>query len=238
MMRYLSLLLMITFMAACTPAVPASPIVPVPSGDVSITTPQTGAILYNPIFYVAGTATNLPAAGFILRAISTDEQVIGEMTVQPEGDSWAVELEHTRPEEPTEITLFALPVGNVAGDYDVISVVLSSEDQRPEGVFGTILTPFEGDEVGGDIIPVFGTASGLFEGTLIVALEQPDGTLIQEQVITVNNPGIIDEVPWSTEIPTNGYEGEAVIRAYYQDANTGNDVTLANVSVLVVFAAG
>lgn len=232
------LIFTLILLAACTPSVPAAPTVAAPVGDVQITTPQTGSILYSPTLYVAGSAANLPAGGFILRAISADDTVIGETTLIPDGENWSVELAHTRPTEPTEITLYALPIGDVLGDYDVVSIVLSTEDQRPDGVFGMILTPFENDEMGGDMLPIYGTASGLFENTLIIALEQPDGTLLQEQVITVNNPGIIDEVPWTAEIPTNDYTGAALIRAYYEDASTGEKITLASVTINIVFAAG
>ncbi len=237
MLRFCAVLYLM-LLVACTPAVPATPTALLPIGDVQIITPQTGSILYSPTLYISGTAVNVPASGFILRAISADDAVIAEITIVPDGENWSVELTHTRPTEPTEITLYALPVGDVVGDYDVVSIVLSLEDERPEGTFGMILAPFENDEMGGDVIPVYGTASGLFENTLIVVLEQPDGTLIQEQVITVNNPGIIDEVPWTAEIPTDDYTGAAVIRAYYQDANTGEKITIASVKVMLVFAAG
>jgi hypothetical protein len=239
-MYRISLIVVLTLMlAACKPAAPPTPTVPPIVGDVQITTPVTGSIIYAPTIYLSGTASGIPAGGFRLLITSAEDETIADTTVTTSGDTWAVEFPNPVTDTPVEITILALPTdATVPGDYDVVSVMLAAESLRPEGVFGTINAPFDGDSPGGDIIPVFGTASGLFEGTMNLALEQPDGTVISELVLTVPNPGMMDEVPWAAEVTTNGYRGEAVIRAYYHSARDGEKITLDTVTVTVQDAAG
>lgn len=225
--------------AACAPAVPPAPTIPPLVGDVQITTPQTGSIIYAPTVYLGGTASGLPAEGFRLLIVSAEEVTLADTPVQPQGDNWTLELPNPVTTTPVEVTISALPVdASVPGDYDIVSAVFATEKERPEGIFATIITPFDNDTAGGDIIPLYGTASGLFEGTLNLALEQPDGTVITEQFIPVNNPGVIDEVPWEAELTTNGYRGMAVIRAFYLSARDGEKITLDTVTVTIEDAAG
>lgn len=92
--------------------------------------------------------------------------------------------------------------------------------------------------MGGEVIPISGTASGLFENTLNVDLETLDGNVISGLVLTIENPGMMDEVPWQTDIATNDYRGPAVVHAYYHSARDGSVVTFSKVSITVGDAAG
>jgi hypothetical protein len=71
-----------------------------------------------------------------------------------------------------------------------------------------------------------------------LGLETPDGEEVSGIVITVENPGMMDEVPWQADIPTNNYRGPAVLRAYYHSAKDGSVITLGTVSITVAEAAG
>jgi hypothetical protein len=71
-----------------------------------------------------------------------------------------------------------------------------------------------------------------------VALEDADGSLLDEEILTIYNPNIIDEMVWSTSLETDGYTGEATVRAYYTDAQDGEEVTLDEVTFTLQVAAG
>jgi hypothetical protein len=236
------LLLLVFALAGCTGGSPAAPTpTPPPStstGVVTITQPQSGAIIYGPTVYLAGTAENVPGNRFRLTAMTADDQPLFDTSIIVENGQWSYEAPNTRTGDPVELTISALPDKASGPDLDIVSIMLSNESQRPEGVFGSFTSPFDGDTVGGEVIPISGTASGLFEGNLNIGLEQPDGTVISGIVITVMNPGIMDEVPWQADMPTNGYRGPAVLRAYYHSAKDGSVVTLSTLSITVADAAG
>jgi hypothetical protein len=231
--------LFVLALAGCTgaPAAPTSTPLPI-TGTVTITQPQTGAIIYGPTVYLAGTAENVPTGKFRLTAMTADDQPLFDASITVENGAWSYEAPNTRTGDPVELTISALPNGETGPDLDIVSIMLSNESQRPEGVFGSFTSPFDGDTVGGEVIPISGTASGLFEGNLNIGLEKPDGEIISGIVLTVTNPGIMDEVPWQADIPTNNYRGPAVLRAYYHSAKDGSVVTLATLSLMVADAAG
>ncbi len=221
-------------LAGCS-VVPAPTATPNP-GSVTIQTPQTGAMIYSPTLYLSG-AANLPSNQFRLTVINALDETLLDTLITVQDGRWSYDMPNAPTGDPIEVTISALPATGGL-DLDTVSVVLASEAQRPAGVYGAILAPFEGDTVGGEIIPVSGTASGLFEGALNVDLTKPDGTIISGIVLTVENPGMIDEVPWQTEISTSNYRGPAVLHAYYHSAKDGTPVTLAKVAITVAEAAG
>ncbi len=238
--------LLALWIAACTPGtsepepggvtvMPTSEPLP---GSVSIDAPENGAIIYAETMYVSGTGENLPDAGFLLEVVLASGEQLTETTIQPEDTEWQVELIHGYDGDPMEAQIFARPVGDTQGEYDVETIAVSSQENRPDGTFGAILSPGAGVTLGGDEIEVSGTASGLFENTLIVVLEDADGSVLDEAILTVYNPNIIDEMVWSTSLERDGYTGEATIRAYYQDARDGNEVTLDEVTFTLQVAAG
>lgn len=226
----------------CTPQAPvATPTTgPAPLvGMVDIQVPVSGAVIYSELLYIAGTAEGTPAEGFRIQVFDLDEALLAEAVVQPENGSWTVEIPHQYQGEPIEVSIVATGIHAAAGqDYDVEAIVLSALANRPDGAFGSISSPSGGSDVGGDQIVVFGTGSGLFENTLIVQLRQADGTVIDEQIVTLNNPYFVDEVVWSTEIMTNGYTGSAELVALYYSAEDGSEVVLQRVAITVSRAAG
>jgi hypothetical protein len=54
----------------------------------------------------------------------------------------------------------------------------------------------------------------------------------------MNNPYFIDEMIWEAELARNDFVGNAVLRAYYQDAENGEEVEFARVNVVVSSLAG
>jgi hypothetical protein len=239
-MKRLYSLLLLLLLAGCLPAaVPTLTPLPVPVGEVRFLTPQTGAILYAPQVFITGSAQALPAAGFRLHVVTAEDVTLYDDLVQPQAGAWAVTLANPVTDTPVEITLTALPAApGIVGDYDVVSVVLSAVALRPPGVFGLLLSPLEGETTGGDVLPVAGTISGLDEGSLTLLLEQPDGTPITQQGVTVTNPGLVDEVPWFAEIATQGYRGPAVLRVLATAADGSDPVLLDALTLTLAEAAG
>ena len=239
MRRLLILIFGIQLFIACAPSAPvqtAIPTVPPLEGNVSIEMPLDGAIIYSEVFVLHGTAQDIDS--FQLSITDTADEIIASATVEVENEQWAVDIPHTYNGEPTEAIISALPIDDdVAGDYDLVSIILSSIDNRPDGVFGSIISPIDESAVGGDFIPITGNASGLFEGTFILSLEN-EGEIISQLVITHNNPNLIDDMPWSADLQTNDYTGEATIHMYYQDARDGEEVTLDSVVVTISQIAG
>jgi hypothetical protein len=236
------ILLFLLFLVGCSSQPPAATPTAGPAplaGTVDIQVPVSGAVIYSELLYLAGTADGIPAEGFKIQVFDLDQALLAEAIVQPANGAWTVEIPHQYQGEPIEATIVATGIDAEAGqDYDVEAIALSALANRPEGAFGTIISPMNGSDTGGDQIPVFGTGSGLFENTLIVQLRQADGTVIDEQIVTLTNPYFVDEVVWSTEMMTNGYTGSAELVAFYYSAQDGSEVVLQRVSITVSTAAG
>lgn len=234
-MRPFLLILILIALASCSVG-PSPTATPLP-GSVTIRHPQSGAFLYAPTLYFYGSGENLPGNQFRLTAVTASDQTIVDAVITVENGQWSYDIANPHTGDPVELTVNAVTAAGGA-ELDSTSVVLATELNRPEGVFGTIMSPIEGETVGGESIPVSGTASGLFEGTMNLGLETPDGEEFSGIVLTVENPGMMDEVPWQADIATNDYRGPAVLRAYYLSARDGSVVTLATVPITISDAAG
>ncbi len=229
-------------LVACngTSAVPTENITPSTEpllGDVSIIHPEDGSIIYSELLWVDGETSDWQGGAFNLHLLDLDDNLIAQANVQPENDgTWRVTLEHGYQGEPIEATLVI-----VSEDEQVLasrSIVIAGMAYRPEGVFGSITFPISGSSFGGDSFAVHGTASGVFENSFIVVLEAADGTVIDQEIVTAFNPFYVDEMPWETELETNGYTGEATIRAYAISPSDGQEEPLGSVNITITVAAG
>lgn len=239
----LLIFLWLLLLAACTSdATPDnvdntdSPTVETISGNINITNPLTGSSIFAEALYVAGTAEDLPGDSFHLRVVTADEAVLVKTNVTVEDGAWSVELIHEYDGVPNEALIIA--EDEQGNQYDVESVLIASMDNRPQGTFGVILSPQEESVVGGDQVEVMGTGSGLFENTLILQLTEPGGEIITEVILTLDNPYFIDERVWVADVETNGHTGPAVLLIGYQDARTGDFVTLDEHAIMLSVAAG
>jgi hypothetical protein len=256
MMRLSILLLTVLFvLVACAPATPApqsegsirvsgvSTSLPTPitlEGHVDIVYPMSGSIIYSETLYLQGTAEELPEAGFLLQVIAPDDSVLAQSVIQSENGQWSVELAHTYTGDPTEVNIIAKSTDTtILGDYDIASIVIADVETRPEGVFGSVIVPSEGDTVGGDSIFVSGRGSGFFENSFVLVLETADdGEDISTAIVTMHNPYFVDDMIWEAELARNDFVGNAVIRAYYTDAESGAEVEIFRMSVVVSSVAG
>lgn len=240
-MRYLSVMLSLVILiaAACggngdTDAPTEAPDTPEASG-VIIAAPQAGTIIYAEMAFISGEVLEAEQT-FRVELVDTEDNVIAETTLTESPGIWTAELEHGYDGDPTEITIRAVSEDDAV--LDSVSVMLSNMDERPDGSFGTIASPSDGDSIGGDSILVEGSASGLFENEFILALFDDAGESVAETFVLLNNPYFVDDVPWQAELIIGDYTGTGEIRAYYIDAESGDEVTLDSVTVEVEPAAG
>jgi hypothetical protein len=241
MMRSITLIAILTLiLAACqSTAEPTATPEPTLQGTVNITTPISGSVIYAEALWIEGSAENVPADGIKIRVVTAEDTLLAETTVQPEAGKWQVEVVHGYTGDPTEVSIYAMSLDErVMQEYDIETVMIAPLALRPDGVYGMILSPQDGDTPGGDEILVLGSASGVFENQFTVTLEQSDGTEISTVHVTMMNPYFIDEMIWEASLPTNEYTGPAIIRAYALSAEDGSEIPLGQVEVMVSRVAG
>lgn len=236
MLRYWAAFLLLGFCAACMATSTDTPPIET-SASVTINAPSIGTVIYSDRIYVAGTADALPENNFQLEVATVADEVLGEAIIEPQNGEWNVQLPHNYTGDPTEITIRAYAEGAEAGtEYDIAAAVLSPADNRPEGTYGLILQPSDGDTAGGEQIPLFGVISGIDADELIVRLIMGD-EIITEQIISVDYPNRADEIPWQADLSTSERTGPVTITVGYADAEDGF-ILLDEVSIVLTAIAG
>lgn len=243
-MGYLSCLLMIVsilVLAACggssEPERSTSPTATMEAGTgaVDILLPQNGSIIYAEAIQISGRLDGA-AQQFAIRLVTPDDETITETTLDTQPGDWSVELAHGYTGDPTEVEIQAV---SSAGDvYDAATILLSDVSNRIEGSFALIHLPLDGDTVGGDMIPVQGRASGIAGDQLTVELVDSSNTVIDTQIVTLNNPYVIDEVPWQADLALNEATGAATIRVSAPDVESGEMIEYDRIAVVLSEAAG
>lgn len=245
MPRFTIILCLVGLIVACTPndPTPATVVTTIPTdaplqGQVLIDAPTSGSILYSEVLYLEGTAQGLVDDTFMLRVVGVEGDTIAEATIRPEDGAWSTEIVHDYSGDPTEVTISARSAeATVRGDYDIVSVILSSLENRPEGTFGRITSPQAGGVIGGDSALVFGTASGIPDNTLTLTLQSSDGTPISERVLRLPSPYSVDDVAWTAELDTGDFTGAAVLTVSYLNADGEREI-LASTNVNISSVAG
>lgn len=82
-----------------------------------------------------------------------------------------------------------------------------------------------------DPIQVTGAAGGIADNQFVIVLLQPDGIVLNSQLVTLTNDDYTSVVPWSVALGTSGYRGPAEIRAFTTVNN--QQITLTNVPITV-----
>jgi hypothetical protein len=235
---FTAFLLIIGLTSACAPNTPApTPTATTPAlvGSVDIQYPQDGSTIYSELLVVSGTGEGLPGDQFRLVLAGADDSIIAQNTVVVDSDSpWQIEIPHGYSGDPMEVSILALPLDeNTAADYDAVQVVISAQANRPQGTFGSITSPAEGANISAGAIEVSGLASGVFENTFTLDLLDNSGTMLNRQIITLNNPYFIDEVPWAATVLTGEYRGAATLKAYTNSAQDGSEIDLGSVNITI-----
>jgi hypothetical protein len=249
--KTLAIILALLALSACSLTTDESPAptTPVPptetlTGTVNIEYPLDGTIVYSEVLYVSGTASGVPGDEFSLRVLGDNDEILAQWIVQlqpADEGRWTAELVHGYAGQPVEAHIVALPVDTdfpapATNTYDSVLVALLHHSSRPADLRGSISSPNEDATISGATVFVSGTASGIFENTFTVSLLDEDGDEISSQIVTVVNPYFIDEVPFSVELPTNGYTGPAQIRAFTHSAEDGSEILIGSVNITVTEA--
>jgi len=207
------------------------------ASTVDILFPQNGSVIYAEAITISGRLVGQPQQ-FTLQVLDLDETVLVESTLDEQPGDWSVEVIHGYTGDPTEIEIRAVPAGAGTTVFDRASVLISDVSNRPEGAFGAVVLPTDGDVLGGDLLLVEGRASGATENMLTVELVREDGRMVAVQTITLTNPYVIDEVPWQVELERREANGPATLTVYTDDAGGEGRIELDAIEVELAEAAG
>lgn len=203
------------------------------TSTVDILLPRTSTIIYAETIQISGMLADNPQE-FSIRLLTPNGETLTEVQVNAQPGEWQTEVIHGYSGDPSEIEIKAVATNGEI--YDTESVLLSSITHRPEGVFASIIAPLEGDTVGGDSIPVEGRASGIESNSLTIELVDSNNTVVDTQLVPLNNPSVIDEVPWSAELNRGQATGSATIRISTTQASEITEFD--RIAVILTEAAG
>lgn len=207
-------LMSLLFAAACATGGSGGPTPTTPpfTSEVTLTRPQPGTVVYAESLSISGIVNGDDAQTLLIDLLVAGE-LLTQATIDADPGVWSLELPHTYSGEPAVLELVVSPAGDAEGEYARIPLTVADIVHRPDGAFATIFLPQSGDTVGGDAIPVEGTASGM--DTLRVLLLADDDTILNEQSVALVNPFLVDEVPWQVELEPGDYTGAARIELRY-----------------------
>jgi hypothetical protein len=160
---------------------------------------------------ISGTAEGLPDSGFTL-VVTANEVEIARSRVLVHEAVWQVDLLHGYNGVTVETTIAALSSDPALTEaYDRTLIAVGGLAYRPDGSMARMTSNTNEGTLGGDIIRVEGMASGLAQNQLVVRLLTPEDGLISESIISVNNPFVVDEMPWSADLSREEFTGAAVL---------------------------
>jgi hypothetical protein len=180
--------------------------------QIALISPREGAIIYSEALHVRGTST-IPTVFQV--DLLVDDQLIASGLSQPADQDWAVEIHHAYAGDPTEANLRVSDpqTGDV---YQEVVILLSQIAERPEGVWGVVMSPTTGADIGGDFVVVQGRVSGVFDETIIVKLMDDRQTIFDQHTITVHNPYHVDDMPFQVELAIHHTIGLAVVQVSFE----------------------
>lgn len=232
----LSLLLVVVGLTGCGVLNPGPTPTPDPlTGTVILTAPPEGAVIYASALYVAGTLTDSPANSLLIRLKEADGSMLAEASTVVVDGAWSLELVHgyDSTTEPLPVTVEVVPAAAPeAGVFASRGILFAPLAERPEGTFVQIITPEQGTEVGGEELPVSGTASGIEGMRFTVDLVDSRGGILSSQVVELAGRYPLDELPWQVVLNPGETTGNAIIRITLPDGTT------QNIPVILTEAAG
>lgn len=207
---------------------------------IIIRQPVDGSTIYAPALFVTGSSGQ--AQTFRIEIGDDEGGILAQATVEAQAGDWSLELVHNYQGDPIEAVIRAVPITqDPAGEnetiYSAVSMLLADLSHRPDGTHGRITMPADGDNMGGDIIPVAGLASGVADNTITLTLTADDGRVLDTQTVTMDNPYLIDELGWQASVSAGDYTGPATISALFPAPDGDNDAS-ASVRISIVDAAG
>jgi len=192
----------LVLLAACTPAAAPPTAVMSNLGTVTITAPAEGTVYYGGFVTAYGTAQALPADGFDLVVAAEAESV--RVRVVPQGSTWSAVVPFPAAESGV-LTLQAAAIGR-GWVYDTVIAAVGRPEDRPEGVYGLILSPTADDAPGGEQIMVRGVVSSVTDDVQLV-LTSAQGQEVQRVAVQLPMMHPLDEIPFQVDIVTGGNVG-------------------------------
>lgn len=203
------------------------------AGEVIITSPSAGDTLYAELIRVTGDIQNTPQ-NLIARVVDIDNTILVQAPILTQQGAFMVEM--LRPNRAGEMTIEIVSAVDPSIVRASIPVFFADLESRPSGTFGSIITPSDGEQVGGDTILVQGRASGIPDNTIQLVLQGADNTTVIHPV-TINNPYGVDDVLWQTDLPLNGITGSVILTVYFTPSTDPNPI-FSTISLVITQIAG
>lgn len=232
-MRVIGWLLLGLWLSACTDTPQGHDTVL--RGTAFIKAPEVGNVVYSETITITGEARGVPDG--MLRVVIRDAEngVLVDVPVNVYDDGWSVEVLHTWQGEPTMFTIGVEAQNRRISDiYDERTVLLSGPDYRPGGLYGVILMPLDGTEVGGDSLAVLGHVSGVRMEDLRLAMDvegRHEGDIVIPEGMQTS---LLDMVTWHAEVNLEGVHGLVGL----QLRHAGDGTELDRIEVMVGDTAG
>jgi hypothetical protein len=203
------------------------------AGEIVVIFPSAGDTLYAELIYIAGDIQSAPQT---LRAQlrDIDENILITAPIMTQFGKWSIEM--LRPNYIGEATIEILSAIDPAVIHETIPVFLGDSTTRPSGTFGSLITPTDGEQIGGDTILVSGRASGVLDGKIQLVLRSGDGTTAIHEVI-LNHPHALDDIFWQTDLPLAGLTGSVTLTAYFTSPDAPDPI-LSRVTLVITQVAG
>lgn len=203
---------LVLLLAGCS----APPVTPVPTptapvrGSVSLLVPQPGTTYYAETLTVRGTASDLPATGFVLRLLLNNTDTAMLLSVTPQGNEWSVLI----PFERTEPAALLLRAESTDGShiYAETSAALAPLADRPAGTYGTIFSPETAQIVGGEQLQVRGVVAGQLSDSVQLTATDENGQVFASATILLPVLTPLDEIPFTVDLVTDGTRGPVILR--------------------------
>ncbi|MCU0480879.1 MAG: hypothetical protein MUE54_06665 [Anaerolineae bacterium] len=203
------------------------------AGEIMVLSPSAGDTLYAELIYIAGDIQTAPQT---LRAQirDIDESILITAPIMTQFGAWAIEI--PRPAYIGEATIEILSAIDPSVIHERIPVFLGDGTTRPSGTFGSLITPTDGDQIGGDTILVSGRASGVMGNKIQLVLQSGDGTTAIHEVI-LNHPYRMDDIFWQTDLPLAGLSGSVTLTAYFTSPDAPDPI-FSRVTLVITQVAG
>lgn len=203
------------------------------AGKIVVISPSAGDTLYAELIYIAGDIQTAPQT---LRAQlrDIDDNLLATAPIITQFGMWAIEI--PRPSYIGEATIEIVSAIDSTVIYEQIPVFLGDSANRLNGTFGSLITPSDGEQIGGDTILVSGRASGVMSNKIQLVLQSGDGTTAIHEVI-LNHPYALDDMYWQTDLPLAGLTGSVTLTAYFTSPDAPDPI-FSRVTLVITQVAG
>jgi hypothetical protein len=203
------------------------------AGEVIVSSPSAGDTLYAELIRLTG-EINITPQSLVAHILDVDNNLLASAPLMTQFGAWMLEM--PRPDYFGEANVQVVSASDPTMIYATIPVFLADMANRPSGTFGSIITPADGDQVGGDTILVSGRASGIVGDKIQLVLQSGDGTTVIHDVV-INNPYGVDDVLWQTDLSLTGLSGSVTLTAYFTPSTDPNPI-LTRVTLVITQVAG